>query len=61
MRRKPGDDWMYWKHGDRRVKGSRWLLVGILLLAGALRLAHAGAASLWFDEAFAVSLMSVFR
>ncbi len=45
---------MHWNRSDRRVKGPRWLLVGILLLAGALRLVHAGTASLWFDEAFAV-------
>jgi mannosyltransferase len=45
---------MHWKHDDCQVKGSRWLLVGILFLAGALRLTHAGAASLWFDEAFSV-------
>lgn len=45
---------MHWNRSDRQVKASRWLLVGILLLAGALRLVHAGTASLWFDEAFAV-------
>ena len=45
---------MHWNRGDRQVQNSRWLLVGILLLAGVLRFAHAGAASLWFDEAFAV-------
>jgi len=33
---------------------SHWLLIAILVLAAALRLAHAGVESLWFDEAFTV-------
>ena len=36
------------------MKTPFWLLIGILLLAAALRLARAGVASLWFDEAFTV-------
>ena len=37
-----------------RARSSFWLLIGVLMLAAALRLAHAGVESLWFDEAFAV-------